>query len=296
MPHSDSQPCIRPAWLVCVEEMSKASWRTSGSSLRSSARLAISTPCRWCVAMSRENPASTESAVGVAVPSSPPMPRTTASPPPSTTSPTAMTASRAVRTARAGPRSRRGASPGWWSSAWSVGPIGGALVAGRPAGRRGSRGSRSWRPTSGWKSELRVRKSANWTIRSSSALSTFSWWFQDCRLIGRVQARVGGEHPAGLAVDELGERVDVGVGDLVGVVGDPDGAVLEAVHRVLVPDVDVVDGAGAVGPAAVVRSADRRGLGVVDRRGHVLLAGGVVVALDAGDLVDGVDLALVRPR
>jgi hypothetical protein len=45
-PHSDSQPSIRPAWLVWVEEMSKASDRISGSSLRSSATLAISTPCR----------------------------------------------------------------------------------------------------------------------------------------------------------------------------------------------------------------------------------------------------------
>ena len=63
-PTSASQPCIRPAWLVCVEEMSNASPRTAGSSLRSRARLAISTPCRWCRAMSREKPASTESAVG----------------------------------------------------------------------------------------------------------------------------------------------------------------------------------------------------------------------------------------
>ena len=50
---------MRPTWLVWVVEMSKASPRTAGSVLRSGARLAISTPCRWWRAMSRENPTST---------------------------------------------------------------------------------------------------------------------------------------------------------------------------------------------------------------------------------------------
>src|SRR3712207_7763526 len=39
---------------------------------------------------------------------------------------------------------------------------------------------------------------------------------------GGVLAGVGRQHPAGLALDQLGERVDVGPGDGVGVVGDPD--------------------------------------------------------------------------
>ena len=84
----------------------------------------------------------------------------------------------------------------------------------------------------------------------------------------RVQARVGRHHPAGLVLDQLRQRVDVGLAHVVGVVGDPHGAVLEAVHGVLVPDVDGVDGAGAVGPVRRrgVRPADRRGLGVVHRR------------------------------
>jgi hypothetical protein len=71
------------------------------------------------------------------------------------------------------------------------------------------------------------------------------------------------------------------------------GPVLEAVHRVLVADVDRVDGAGAVGPLAVVRTADGGRLLVVDRGVHVLLARGVVVGLRAGDLVDRRDLVRV---
>jgi len=124
-PHSASQPCIRPTWLVCVAEMSNASERMIGSWLWSGARLAISMPCRWWRDMSQANPASTESASGVVVR---PMPRATAAPPPSSSSPTAMTAIRAVRGHRGAGRVAVGCS--------GVRVSAGALMAGPRVGVR----------------------------------------------------------------------------------------------------------------------------------------------------------------
>jgi hypothetical protein len=59
---------------------------------------------------------------------------------------------------------------------------------------------------------LKVRKSANCSIRGSSAESTFSWWFHDCRLTAASRPGVGGEHAARDAVDELGEPLHVAAG------------------------------------------------------------------------------------
>lgn len=42
--HRPSQPCIRPTWLGCLEEMSKAAWRTAASALHSRAR--VGSACR----------------------------------------------------------------------------------------------------------------------------------------------------------------------------------------------------------------------------------------------------------
>ena len=70
--------------------------------------------------------------------------------------------------------------------------------------------------------------------------------------------------------------------DLLRVVGDPHGAVLEHVHGVLVGDLLVVDDAGAVGPELAVVAADRGRRVVLDQAGDVR-----VVALDAvGDALD----------
>src|SRR5690349_17193257 len=126
-PHSDSQPCIRPTWLVCVAEMSKPSERMTGSELRVATRLAISTPCRWWRDMSQEKPASTELADGGACR---PRPSATAPAPPRTSRATPTTSSSAVRSGL-----RRGTAAAVVSRA-SVGALAVTGAPGESGGRR----------------------------------------------------------------------------------------------------------------------------------------------------------------
>ena len=163
-------------------------------------------PAGGGVAMSRENPAATESAVGVAVPSSRPMPRTTASPPPSSTSPTAMTARRAVRTAAG----RGGHGEVLFGGAgavvgMSVGPIGALVVAGRPAEPARKSGFSQLAPDLGV--EVGVAGQEVGELDDPLVVGAVDLQLVVPRLEAdrRVQALVGGEHPAGDAVDELGE-------------------------------------------------------------------------------------------
>src|SRR3954447_197008 len=281
---------MRPTWLVWVEEMSNASPFTAGSWLWSAARLAISTPWRWWVAMSREKPTST--GPGVAA-SSPPRPKTTASPPPRSTSPTATTASSAVRRPRLGDDGVVTRSPG--SGRCRRGTARHRAGTHRRAGLAGhERGGDELRVLAAgarFRRVLVVEREEVGELLDPLVAGRVDLQLVPPRLDADrlVQTRVGRQHSARLVLDQLGQGVDVGLAHVVGVVGDPDGTVLEAVDGVLVPDVDGVHRPGAVGPGRRrrVRPADGRGLLVVDGRVDVLLAGRVVVALHPGDLVGG---------
>ena len=276
--------------------------------------------------MSRAKPASTESASGVSVR---PMPRATARPPPSSTSADGddrhqHDAQRAAAPAGVGRRAvgRLGCvrelgrghprvSPAPPSTARRSADRGARVALDQRLGHEGrvlavapgsGNASASFVGVVAVRRAVKVMKSANCSIRWSSTRVDLQLVVPGLEADRGVEADVGREHPAGLAVDQLGERVDVGVGDLVRVVGDPHGAVLEAVHGVLVPDVDVVDGAGAVGPVAVVRTADRRRLGRSrprwsrgPGRGRSRHASTPLDLVDRLELV-GVGLVHLRPR
>ena len=100
-----------------------------------------------------------------------------------------------------------------------------------------------------------------------------------------VEARVGRHQRVGLVLDLLPQPLERVAGDLVRVVGDPDRAVLQRVHHVLVAHRLRVDDAVAGRPDVVVGAAERRAVRVGD-----LLVGPDVLAALVGHHLHARDL------
>src|SRR5690606_29234899 len=353
LPHSISQPFMRPICSVWVLAMSNANCLTAGSVLWSRAQLAMVTACRWCTDMSCANPTST--GPGVAD-SSPSVLRATSRP---TVAPTSSNASAAApkmtylghSRCRGGRlSSRSGESGGSWPSDSVVGSVergssglsvmcaaeslersgraGGVTVRLLPAAHRLVDGvlrtlvvhrlgvlarlarvelrrvlrvelARAERVTGGADLRIRVRVALEGGDELVDALVVD---VVDLQLVAPrlqrhrlVEVRVRGEHHERLVLDPDPQRLEVLALDLLGVVGDPHGAVLERVHHVLVTHRLVVHRAGARGPEPVVRAAERRRLVVGDALvGQHVGTGLVLLGLHAADVRRRVRVVLAR--
>lgn len=98
----------------------------------------------------------------------------------------------------------------------------------------------------------------------------------------RLQAGVGAHQHELLSANQLAECVELIIGQ-TRLVGDPDRAMFEGMHRVLVGNRSRIHRAGAISPIWVVRSADWRRL-LVLYQALLMLTASEIRALDAGDL------------
>ncbi len=203
MPHSPSQPCMRPICWSWVVSMSNASCFNAGSVVWSRSQEAICTACWWCTDMSWANPTSTESAAGVEVADEPGSRISRPAAAPNSSSPTA--ASTAI-SGRAHPR-RSAGGVGGASTVICIGagasgatlagvePVSGSDPGVPGAGAAANGGGLSWSkapgpvasqlaPTSGWVYWFCFSDEMNSSMRGSATSPTLSWWPQDCSETG----------------------------------------------------------------------------------------------------------------